>query len=167
MKKFLNDLKKGNALAKEIIQKLENSDIDDKLELLEKLDELPPLPSDDRIYEYKEFTEAKESYKQLYKLSARAIIEILGSDLMHGRHDPGSSFNYEDPAGPIVAAKHIQNLPKAYMGGPIKAAIQSPYKKVNELGVNYYDSLPKDLKYSETFPDPIRKKIRTIRQHIQ
>ena len=166
MKKSLDALKKGNALARVIIKELESDDIDDKLKTLDKLNKLPELPTKDGIYEYKEYSETKDLYKRVYTLAARTIMDILNTDHMHFRHDPSSSFNYTDPVEPIKAAESIKFLPKAYMGGPVKAAVQSPYEKVYTLGVNYYDSLPRDLKYSQSFPDSIRKRIRSIKAHI-
>jgi hypothetical protein len=111
----------------------------------------------------KEYVEAKEVYKRLYTLAARSIMEIIGTDFMKGRHDPKTSFNYADPAEPLKAAQKIGFLPKAYMGGPIKAAVSSPYPAVNRVAVSYYDVLPQDLKYSQTFNDQIRKRIRSIK----
>ncbi|HOO73291.1 MAG TPA: hypothetical protein PK926_16145 [Spirochaetota bacterium] len=158
------ELIKGKKMAQKIIQNLTDSDISLKLKTLEKLDDLPPLPTDNSTWDLKEFVETKDVYRRLYTLAARSIMEIINANYMHGRHDPAKSFNYVDPTEPLKAAEKIGFLPKAYMGGPIKAAVSSPYLEVNKVAVSFYDVLPQDLKYSQTFPDPIRKKIRSIRK---
>jgi hypothetical protein len=73
-----------------------------------------------------------------------------------------SSFNYSSQRL-SQGRKKIRILPKAYRGGPIKAAMNSPYLKVNKKAVEFYDDLPHDLKFSETFLEAVRKKIRIIR----
>ncbi len=160
----IKELRKGKRLAMAIIQELEKSGATDKLDILDKLDALPPLPTDNDTWDLKDFKETKDVYKRLYTLAARSIMEIINTNFMHGRHDPDKSFNYADPIEPLKAAKKIGFLPKAYMGGPIKAAITSPYNEVNKVAVQFYDILPQDMKYSESFPDIMRKRIRSIKQ---
>jgi hypothetical protein len=157
-------LKINRNKALHITRKLENtSDIFEKLDIMDLLDSLEELPNDSGVSELREYQEAKETFKRLYTLSARGIIQILSTDFMFGRNDPTSSFNYSEPEAPLKAVKKIGFLPKAYRGGPIKAAMNSPYLKVNKKAVEFYDDLPHDLKFSETFLEAVRKKIRIIR----
>ena len=152
----------GRSIALKILKSLNTTDLNEKLGALELLDSLPPLPSTDRALELKEFHETKEIYKRLYTICARSIMEIIGSDFTFGSHDPTHSFNYCDPEEPKLAAEKIRFLPKAYMGGPIKAALGSPYNQVNRIAVNFYEALPHDIKYSGSFPDAVRKRVRSI-----
>jgi hypothetical protein len=157
-------LKRNRNKALHITRKLENTnDIFEKLDILDLLDSLEELPNDTGVSELKEYQETKEIYKRLYTLSARGIIQILTADFMFGQNDPASSFNYSEPEAPLKAVKKIGFLPKAYRGGPIKAAMNSPYLKVSKKAVEFYDDLPHDLKFSQTFPETVRKKIRLIR----
>jgi len=159
----IKKLLKGRNLALKIIKELEENDIQDQLTILDMLDKLPDLPSDYASCELKEFHETKEIYKKLYSITARAIMNIINSDFVHGMHDPSNSFNYSDPKEPATAADQIKYLPKAYSGGPIRAAISSPYKRVNKIALEFYDELPSDMKYSDIFSNNIRKKIRSLK----
>jgi len=159
----ITELAKMKKIALLIIKELESEDLYDKLDTLDRLNRLPELPTDSVSCELKEYKETRDIYKRLYTIAARSIMQVLNSNFFLGAHDPSHSFNYSDPREPVRAAEKIQYLPKAYMGGPIRAAVTSPYPMVNKMAVEFYDELPQEMKFSSTFPDEVRKKIRNIR----
>ncbi|MCP4138363.1 MAG: hypothetical protein GY754_45800 [bacterium] len=146
-----------------ILQGLEHEDINIKLEAITLMANLPSLPDDEESKSLKAYKEIKALYKQLYTGSARFIMDVLGSDFSYGSNDAENSFNFTEAEEPIIAAKGMCYLPNAYIGGPIRAAVESPNKTVKEIALQFYDSLPSDLKYSRIITDGVRTKIRAIR----
>ncbi len=157
------DLKKIRSAAAIILRELEVDDIRHKLETLKKLEGLPELPVDSVTRELKEYAETRDVYKRLYTSCARTIMTIISSNFLTGTGDPANSFNYSEPLAPLQAAEMIAFLPRAYMGGPIKAAAASQFPNVRDKAAEFYDSLPHEMKYSGSFPPGFRNYIRTLK----
>jgi hypothetical protein len=137
--------------AENVIQSLQKEDIQTKLNSLLKLNDLPELPRDSESRQLKIYKETKEVLKQLYIAAAKAIMDIIESNYS-GVHDKTESYNYTTPKEPVNAAETIKLLPNAFIGGPIKTAINSTDPKVQMIAINYFETLPSDIRISQIFP---------------
>ena len=154
-----------NREAIELMGKLEDENRSNVLNAINSIQEIPNLTGDDELKELKEYPVMRSTLKNLYVATARALINIFNEDADFSC-DEVNSFNYVEPLEVMLAAKYIKLLPKAFIGGPIKAALSHPYHKVQKIAVDYFDSLPDDLKYSDIFPTNFRSSVRVIRNQL-
>ncbi len=154
-------LQECREIAKVIMEELKDENIRKQLNTICKLESFPDLSLDDEMKEMKDFREVKGILKQVYIEVARTLMKILDistADMITEQ----TSFNNTEPYDQMLAAEYIKMLPNAFISGPMKSAIKSPFKQVVKIVVEYYDSLPSDLKYSDIFPigfkDIVRKR---------
>jgi hypothetical protein len=139
------------SIAEKLIRDLKRDDIREKLETIRMLNELPKLPRDEESKSLKIYKPANEVYKKLYIEVARAIMFIIDSNY-GGVHDKSESYNYAFPKEPVEAAEAIKLLPNAFVGGPIKSAVNSNYPQVQGIAIEYFETLPGDVRVSDIFP---------------
>lgn len=160
--------KKANILhdcknqTEKIVKKLDNDNIKVQLQVIQMIEKLPNISGDETIRELKEYKQVRNLLKQLYIKVAVTIMEILNaqnnfsSDIEH-------SFNYQEPVEQILAAEYISLIPNAFIGGPMKVAVTHSNSTVRKIAIDYYETLPSDIKYSEIFPPDFRQIIRGIK----
>jgi hypothetical protein len=153
------------SIAEDIIRKLKKDDMQKKLDTIEMLNDLPKLPRDKESKQLMIYKEANKVYKDLYIAVARAIMFILDSTFA-GIHDETDSYNYALPSGPIAAAEAIKLLPNAFVGGPIKSAINSNDPYVQMIAIEYFESLPSDIRISEIFPKDFNLLIKRLKPKV-
>ncbi|MCP4135800.1 MAG: hypothetical protein GY754_32835 [bacterium] len=153
-------------MAQKIIDGLEDDDIRKSLNIICMIEDLPDISSDAELKTLKRYKEVKDILKKVYVTTARTIISILSSDV-HFSSDAETSFNYIEPMEPLLAAEYMKLLPNAFVGGPMKAAINCPMDKVQQIAVEHYDSLPSDFKYSGIFPSEFKKRVRQLRESFK
>jgi hypothetical protein len=151
--------------AENIIRSLQKEDMQTKLNSLLKLSDLPELPRDSNSRQLKIYKETKEVLKQLYIAAAKAIMDIIESNYT-GIHDKTESYNYATPKEPVDAAESIKLLPNAFIGGPIKSAINSTDPKVQMIAINYFETLPSDIRISSIFPKDFSILIKKLKQRL-
>jgi hypothetical protein len=139
------------AIAENIIRSLQKEDEKVRLNALTMLQDIPQMPRDSQTRQLKIYKETNTVLKKLYIASAKTIIQIIESNYT-GFHDKAESYNYASPKEPIAAAEAIKLLPNAFIGGPIKSAVNSTDPNVRMIAINYYESLPSDIRISEIFP---------------
>lgn len=154
----------GRQIGYRILHMARSGETNERLGALELLVSLPPLPCG--CSELKEYKETRKLYTAIFNACADSIVEILSRDHASGRHDPAESFNYTLPPEPLEAAKKIELLPEAFMTGPIKAALRSPYTEVRSAAAECYHRIPNDIKYGGLFSDADRKRIRIEMQSM-
>jgi hypothetical protein len=152
-------------MARKIIQNLNKEDIQRKLDSIYMMKKLPKMPRDSKSRQLKIYDEANNVLKTLYIAVARAIMQIIDSNYS-GFHDKTASYNYESPNEPVAAAEAIQLLPNAFIGGPIKSAINSTDPKVQMTAINYFESLPNSIKISSIFPDNFSLAVKKLKQKL-
>ncbi len=152
-------------LALEIIEGLKDDDIRRTLNNICKLESLPDLSGDDEVKDFKEYQAMRGVLKKLYIETARTIIDILGSEGGFSC-DEANSYNYTEPLEAMLAAEYIKMLPKAFIGGPMKAAMNHPHGSVRRIVIEYFDSLPKELQYSDIFPANFRKSVKMMKAQL-
>lgn len=145
-----------------IQEDLKNEDVRARLNAICRIEELPDITADESLREYKDYREVREVLKETYIEVARSIMGILEAEDAYSA-DPATSFNYTEPLEPLLAAEYIKLLPKAYIAGPMKSAVRNPHRKVRQIAIDYYDSLPADLKYSGLFPVDFNKTIARLK----
>lgn len=138
-------------IAEKFIRLLTKDDIETKLKAINALEKIPELPRDKESRQLKIYKEAGKVYKELYIAIARAIMSVLDSPFA-GLHDKHESYNYSAPNEPVKAVEAIKFLPNAFVGGPIKSAINSHYPFVQKIAIEYFEKLPGDIRISEIFP---------------
>lgn len=149
-------------LASSIINDLKLEDVRKQLNTICRIEELPDLATDCDMKEMKDYVEVREILKKTYIEVARALMAILSAEDAYSA-DQKTSFNYSEPLEPMLAAEYIKLLPKAYIAGPMKAAVRNPHAKVRRIAIEYYDSLPSDLRYSGLFPVDFNKTIAKLK----
>ncbi len=152
--------------AEKIIGFLQKEDINTKLNALKMLQELPQIPRDSESKKLKIYKETNDVLKKLHIASAKAIMHIIESNYK-GIHDRTESYNYETPREPVEAAEAIKLLPNAFIGGPIKSAVNSTDPKVQMTAINYYESLPDDIRISEIFPKNFSIAVKKLKQKLE
>lgn len=153
------------SMAKKIIQNLKKEEIQAKLDSIYMLNKLPKMPRDSESRQLKIYNEANNILKILYIFSARAIMQIIDSTYT-GIHDKTESYNYTSPKEPVAAAEAIKLLPNAFVGGPVKSAINSNDPKVQMIAINYFESLPGSVKISSVFPDNFSLIVKKLKKKL-
>ncbi len=153
------------SIAGDIINGLQKDDINMKLASIKKLNELPKLPRDQESRQLKIYDKAKEEYKNVHRTAARAIMDVLDSTFT-GTHDKSDSYNYDSPEEPLAAAEAIKLLPNAFIGGPIKTALNSNDPNVQKIAIDYYESLPNDVRISQIFPPKFNILIKEVKAKV-
>lgn len=153
------------SMAKTIIRNLQKEDIQDKLDSVYMLNDMPKMPRDSESRQLKIYEEANEVLKTLYVAAARAIMFVLDSNFT-GVHDKTESFNYSSAKEPIAAVEAIKLLPNAFVGGPLKSAINNNDPNVQLIAIEYFESLPANIRISAIFPDDFNLKIKKLKQKI-
>jgi hypothetical protein len=161
-KRMLSECKSMAAL---ILEGLRDTNVNNRLDTLSRLEDLPDLSADREMKEMKDYAEVKGILKKLYIEAARAIMKILDT---YGTFDgdPAASFNYKEPREPIRAAESIRLLPNAFIAGPMKSAIANQQVKVRKIAIEYYDSLPTDLRYSGIFPEDFPNVVKKAKSEL-
>ncbi len=159
-------LAKNKEIAKSIMKELKNENQKTQLNGIYMLKQCPDLSSDDELKEMQDYKEVKEIMKQVYIESAKTIMKILDSSVAYSS-DHKTSFNYMEPVDQMLAAEYIKILPNAYIGGPMKSAVNHPHPKVVRIAVDYYDCLPADLKYSDVMPRGFKEIIRKKKAELK
>ncbi|MFH0974903.1 MAG: hypothetical protein V1874_03875 [Spirochaetota bacterium] len=153
------------SMAEDIARSVQKEDIQIKLNSLKKLNDLPRMPRDSESKQLKIYKETTESLKKLHIAAARAIMGIIESNFT-GVHDKTESYNYASPKEPIAAAEAIKLLPNAFIGGPIKSAINSTNLNVQRIAIEYFESLPSDIRISEIFPKDFSVLVKKLKQKM-
>jgi len=159
-------LAKCKEIARNIMKELKNENQRKQLNAIYMLKQFPDLSSDEEIKDMQDYKEVKEIMKQVYIESAKTIMKILDSSAAFSS-DPKTSFNYMEPLDQMLAAEYIKILPNAFIGGPMKSAVNHPHPKVVRIAVEYYDSLPSDLKYSDVMPRGFKEVIRKKKSELK
>jgi hypothetical protein len=154
------------SITEKIIRSLQKEDVQTKLNSLQMLKDLPDLPRDSGSKQLKMYKETKEVLKQLHIAAAIAIMSIIESNYT-GIHDKTESYNYASPKEPIAAVEAIKLLPNAFIGGPIKSAVNSTDPNVQLIAINYYESLPSDIRISEIFPKNFSISVKKLKQKLE
>lgn len=152
--------------AENIIRKLKSSGIDAKINSIALFTELPKLPRDEESRQLKIYKEASETYKKLYIEVARAIMHVIDSSYA-GFHDKAESYNYSPEQAPIAAVEAIKSLPNAFIGGPIKTAVASANPVVQKIAIEYFETLPSDIRISEVFPKDFNHQIKKLKPIVE
>lgn len=152
-------LAKCREIAAKIMKELKDEKQEKQLNAIHMITDFPELSGDEEMKQMHGYKEVKEIMKKVYIESAKTIMNILDSSVAYS-NDPKISFNYKKPVNQITAAEYIKILPNAFIGGPMKSAIKHPHPKVVKIAVDYYDSLPSDLKYSDVLPADFKNVIR-------
>jgi hypothetical protein len=153
------------SMAEKIIRSLQKEEIQTKLNSLKMLEDLPAMPRSSESKQLKIYKETVEVLKTLHIAAARAIMSIIESNYT-GIHDKTESYNYATPNEPVVAAEAIKLLPNAFIGGPIKSAINSNDPKVQMIAINYFETLPSDIRISGIFPKDFSILIKKLKQKL-
>ncbi|MBN2403824.1 MAG: hypothetical protein JXN64_15725 [Spirochaetes bacterium] len=153
------------SITEKIIRLLQKDEVQIKLNSLKMLEDIPQLPRDSESRQLKIYKETNEVLKKLYIASARAIMQIIESHYT-GIHDKTASYNYATPIEPIMAAEAIKLLPNAFIGGPVKSAINSNDPRVQRIAINYFESLPGDIRISGIFPKDFSLVIKKLEQKL-
>lgn len=160
------DIKSCKQKALSIIDGLKVDDVKKKLKLIRMIEDFPDFSGDDEIKERSDYHELKKLLKTLYIEIARTIMAILdvGEDYVVNRQ---SSFTHSEPVDAMEAAECIKLLPNAYIGGPMKSAISNPHLKVKKIAVDYYGSIPADVKFSGVFPTDFSKVVMELKTKLK
>jgi hypothetical protein len=153
-------------MAEKIIRDLKKEDLSRKLEAIQRLSEMPKLPRDEESRKLKIYKTATEIYKQMHIEIARGIMGIVDSNYA-GIHDKSESYNYAAPNEPVIAAEAIKLLPNAFIGGPVKSAINSINPKVQQVAIEYFDTLPSDIRISEIFPKDFSILVKKLKAKLE
>lgn len=153
------------SMAATIMKGFQDENSKKRLDTISMLEEIPDLAADKEMKEMKDYGEIKGILKKVYIESARTIMKTLETEYTFVG-DKEDSFNYKEPLEPIQAAECIKILPNAFIAGPMKTAILNKHEKVRRIAVEYYDSLPTDLKYSGIFPEDFPQLIKRIKSEL-
>ncbi len=165
-KKFDNEyFMNAISFVDQILKGLKVEDAQKKLKSIKKLSELSEIPKDDESRQLKIYKETVETYKRMYVEVARAIMYVLDSNYS-GLHDESESYNYAPPKEPVAAVEAIKLLPNAYIGGPIKSAINTNNQFIQKIAIDYFESLPIDIRISNIFPDGYSVLIKKLKSKI-
>ncbi len=145
----------------DIYNSLDSEEIEEQLDAVEKLQITNELMSDSSIKELGEYKQVREVYKKLHIKTAKTLMSILESSSSFSC-DERHSFNYSEPKEQIKAAECIRLLPNAFIGGPMKSAMNSRNPKVLKIAINHFKTLPPAVRVSDVFPPNFGNVIRTI-----
>ncbi len=152
--------------AEKIIRDLKNDDLHKRMDSIIMLNDLPRLPRDEESKKLQIYKKVNEVYKKLYIEVARAIMNIIDSNYS-GVHDKTESYNYAAPKEPVAAAEAIKLLPNAFIGGPIKSAINSINPQVQRVAIEYFETLPSDIRISGIFPKDFNLLVKKMKVKLE
>lgn len=150
----------------QIIEGLKAEETKIKLTFLQQIRDLPDLSLDEDIKQMKEYREYRNQLKKMHVATAKTIMHILDTEKTFSG-DPETSFNYSEPVELLQAVQCITLLPNAFIGGPIKSAVNNPNIKVKVFALDYFDSLPREVRYSDVFPPNFTKLMAQLRSQIK
>lgn len=148
-----------------IIERMKAEETSKKLEAIKQIGHLEDFYGDEEMKQLKEYREYKDIQKKLNIATAKTLMNILDTAKSFSG-DPVTSFNYTEPVELLDAAECIKLLPNAFIGGPMKSALNNSSVKVKKIALDYFDSLPREVKYSEVFPPNFTKLAAKIRSQL-
>jgi hypothetical protein len=161
-----SELENCSKAVSQIIEGLKAEETKKKLEVLNQIRNLPDISGDEDIKQMKEYRQYRELLKSMHKATAKTIIHILDTEKSFSG-DPEISFNYTEMVELQQAAECITLLPNAFIGGPIKSAINNRSVKVKLFALDYFDSLPREVRYSDVFPPNFTKLMAKLRAQLK
>ncbi|MBN1500003.1 MAG: hypothetical protein JW982_07605 [Spirochaetes bacterium] len=161
LEKKAETLNKCKELIVDIYNSLDSEEVAEQLDAVERLEELSVMMGDNSIKDLAEYKHVREVLKKLHIKTAKTLMSILESSASFS-NDERHSFNYSEPKEQIQAAEDIKLLPNAFIGGPMKSAMNSKNPKVLRVAIDHYKSLPSSVRVSDVFPPNFGNIVRTI-----